>query len=545
MDQRRARRVAPRTVAEAVRLLEPALQALAVAHAQGVAHRDIKPGNLFLARVGGVETVKVLDFGIAKVLTENDGLTRALQSTGASLQAFTPKYGAPEQFTRRYGATGPWTDVFALALLLVELVVGKSALEGDDTAQLFVSSVDATHRPTLREHGVACTDAVDAVLRRALAIEPRERFRDAGELSRALALAIAQESPVSVGTPAPISYADTEIASGSQAWIPPASGPSTTGALVATGSPRSLRKPPTPWLLIAGGLLAVGAVVGIGGAVVAWRLPRGAPSSATGQQASAAVVAGGTKPSASPTTAMLVVPPGTFTMGSVKADPEAGEREVTLSRGFRIDATEVTAGEYRACVKAGACTSASAHGPHLTAEEEQQLGATCTLRDDTHLAYPVNCVDRHQAEAYCRFAGKRLPTEAEWEYAARGSDGRLYPWGNQPPTCGMAALRVDGDCARPPGPLPVGTFATAKSPVGALDMAGNVAEWVADGWDGATRPHRAITDPVVALTIGQKGIVRGGGWDSGAVDARATHRTPMSTDSALPDIGFRCAQDAE
>ena len=101
-----------------------------MAHEQGIAHRDIKPANLFIAEVGGRQTVKVLDFGIAKVITETASLTRAFEMTGRSLQAFTARYGSPEQFSRRYGATGPWTDVFALALVLIETVAGTASARG-------------------------------------------------------------------------------------------------------------------------------------------------------------------------------------------------------------------------------------------------------------------------------------------------------------------------------------------------------------------------------------------------------------------------------
>ncbi|MEO6575910.1 MAG: serine/threonine-protein kinase, partial [Polyangiaceae bacterium] len=139
-DDLRARKkegLGGRTMAEALTMLEPAASALGTAHAQNICHRDVKPANLFLATVGGKRALKVLDFGIAKVLSEPD-VALAFEATGASLQAFTPRYGAPEQFDRRFGATGPWTDVFALALIVVEVVSGKSALEGD-TPQLFVA----------------------------------------------------------------------------------------------------------------------------------------------------------------------------------------------------------------------------------------------------------------------------------------------------------------------------------------------------------------------------------------------------------------------
>jgi eukaryotic-like serine/threonine-protein kinase len=119
---------------EAVRLLEPAARALGVAHELRVAHRDVKPHNLFVTQVGSARTLKVLDFGIAKVLADVATFTEALADTRAAPAAFTPRYGAPEQFNKQRGASGPWTDVFALALILVEVLTGKKALVGEPDA---------------------------------------------------------------------------------------------------------------------------------------------------------------------------------------------------------------------------------------------------------------------------------------------------------------------------------------------------------------------------------------------------------------------------
>src|SRR5262245_10096721 len=190
LADRRRGGVPPRTLAETVALLTPAARALAAAHAQGVAHRDIKPANLFLAEIGGERTLKVLDFGIAKVLSEVTSRTQALAETGASVKAFTPQYGAPEQFHRRFGATGPWTDVFALALVLIEVASGRAALDGGDTTQLFIASTDLTIRPSLKQCGVGASDAVETVLRRALAVDPRDRHHSAGEFWDALECAL-------------------------------------------------------------------------------------------------------------------------------------------------------------------------------------------------------------------------------------------------------------------------------------------------------------------------------------------------------------------
>jgi serine/threonine-protein kinase len=183
-----------RSLNEAIALLGSAARALGVAHAQGVAHRDIKPANLFITNVAGQNVVKVLDFGIAKVMSESESVTKAFEETGASTQAFTARYGAPEQFSRRYGATGPWTDVFALALVFVEAVIGKPALDGRDATQLFVAAADTEHRPTLRAHGHVTSDAVEAVLQRALAVDPRLRYGSASEFWSALEAA-AEASP--------------------------------------------------------------------------------------------------------------------------------------------------------------------------------------------------------------------------------------------------------------------------------------------------------------------------------------------------------------
>ena len=186
-----------RELREAVELLSPAARALAMAHEQNVAHRDVKPANLFLAEVAGRMTMKVLDFGIAKVMSQTASVTRAFEATGGSVQAFTPRYGAPEQFSRRYGATGPWTDVFAFALVLVEVVAGRPALEGEDTAQLFIAASDTNRRPTLLAHGVPVPDEVDAVIKKALAVDPKDRYRTLGEFWDALCEALDDKDAVS------------------------------------------------------------------------------------------------------------------------------------------------------------------------------------------------------------------------------------------------------------------------------------------------------------------------------------------------------------
>lgn len=186
LAQRRQRQEGGRSVGEAIELLDGAMRAMEVAHGLGIAHRDIKPANLFLVEVAGRRTVKVLDFGIAKVLSESDSVTRAFEETAGHVQAFTARYGAPEQFSRRFGATGPWTDVFALALVFVEVVLGAPALDGTDAAQLFVAASDKLVRPTLRGRGFDPGDAVEAVLATALSVDPRERYPNAGAFWDAL-----------------------------------------------------------------------------------------------------------------------------------------------------------------------------------------------------------------------------------------------------------------------------------------------------------------------------------------------------------------------
>jgi serine/threonine protein kinase len=128
-----------------VEQLSAVAQALEVAHRSGVAHRDVKPGNIFVlggqARVPGT-VFKLLDFGVAKMMADDTDMKAALAKTGHNLASFTPQYGAPEQFNRKYDATGPWTDVFALATVAVELLSGHMALEGDDVVQLSVSAAN-------------------------------------------------------------------------------------------------------------------------------------------------------------------------------------------------------------------------------------------------------------------------------------------------------------------------------------------------------------------------------------------------------------------
>ena len=162
-------------------LLRPVADALAHAHAQGVIHRDVKPSNLMLVREGAVTTTKLLDFGIAK-LVSHEALDVEASRTRGALAGFTPAYAAPEQVTG--SPTGPWTDIHALALVFVELVTGRAPYRSD----IPLESAMASERPSLK--GVAHEPALDAVVACALARDPRARYRDVPSLVRALEVAL-------------------------------------------------------------------------------------------------------------------------------------------------------------------------------------------------------------------------------------------------------------------------------------------------------------------------------------------------------------------
>jgi serine/threonine protein kinase len=171
---------------EALFLFLPAVDAIAVAHEHHIAHRDIKPPNMFLVRGSKGPTMKVLDFGIAKAMQEGEALAQAKTQTATSFRAFTPNYAAPEQFApKRYGASGPWTDVHALGLLLFEMLTAVQANKGEDLVECLEFATSES-RPSAKAAGAAISDALEAVLARAIARNPEQRFSDAGAFAAAL-----------------------------------------------------------------------------------------------------------------------------------------------------------------------------------------------------------------------------------------------------------------------------------------------------------------------------------------------------------------------
>jgi formylglycine-generating enzyme required for sulfatase activity len=191
---------------------------------------------------------------------------------------------------------------------------------------------------------------------------------------------------------------------------------------------------------------------------------------------------------------------------------------------FEIDRAEVTKLAYYLCMRAGSCTPPAAA---LEPLDVVDLGL-----------YPVVGVTWAQASAYCAFLGWRLPTEAEWERAARGSDARLFPWGEGHLDCQHANL---AGCERPL--LAAESLPAGASAFGALHMAGNAAEWVADWYaeDGYVVDADGAIDPVGPAT-GVAKVVRGGSFLSADVDVRASARDARAPGEASVDVGFRCAR---
>ena len=234
---------------------------------------------------------------------------------------------------------------------------------------------------------------------------------------------------------------------------------------------------------------------------------------------------------------MVYVPGGTFEMGG-GGGRENRAHSVTLD-SYWIDQTEVTNSHFQSCAEAGVCrppTTCSWGDP--------------TYADPSYADHPVICVSWQEAVEYCEWAGGRLPTEAEWEYAARGPQGLAYPWGNT--FDGTRLNSCDINCPHTddrnpdyddgyPMTSPVGSFPEGVSWCEALDMSGNVWEWVAD-WHGAypSQPQINPTGPA----SGHERLIRGGSWYEGDPGwLRTDERHPYDPRADIYLIGFRCIMD--
>ena len=270
------------------------------------------------------------------------------------------------------------------------------------------------------------------------------------------------------------------------------------------------------------------------------------PLNPTAEASGGNVDAGSERTSSSDGMIEVYIPQGSFQMGGLDAHASADEKPVhqVNMRGFWIDKVEVTNAMYLLCLQAGVCSP-----PQVSSSETRQSYFNNPEFND----YPVVNVTWDGARQYCNWAGRRLPTEAEWEYAGRGSTINTYPWGEEKPDSTRANFNyMSGDTSR------VGSYASGASPFGVLDMAGNVNEWVSDFYSAEFYSGGVASNPTgpVARSTYFNRVVRGGSFADAEVDIRVTNRASvlgpnfdaeLGSSAYLGDfssrIGFRCASD--
>ncbi|MGZ5967686.1 MAG: SUMF1/EgtB/PvdO family nonheme iron enzyme [Polyangiales bacterium] len=454
--------------------LDPVARMLARAHRAGLADRALGPSRVVVS-----ETAVLLDATLA-----------ALSEVPPD-----PSHAAPELLDRR--PADARADVYALALLFLELASGKNAYGEIESTELHARATDRSERPTLRALGVAASARVERVLERALAVDPELRFPEAASFWEAL-----REGVVA----APAEEASFER--------PP------LREIEVVKHARSESAPLRIVLPITVGLVA--AVLGV--EAILHRAP--APPRA-------AVVASAPSPAPSPIVSASA-PIASAPIASASAAPEPIVPSSLMlpvpaeSPAFFVDRTEVTVGAFRACVKAGMCAETPKRGPGWSEDDPVRREWLCNYHRKGREDHPINCVSLAQATAYCGFVGKRIPSAEEWTRAARGDDKRIYPWGDALPRCGdVVYARYGPDnpgCSKhPPVTEPVGRTAGA-SPFGAQDMAGSLWEWTTETSHGLA-------------------VLRGGAWDSPERGVTIDARLEQSPGNADVTLGFRCVRD--
>jgi eukaryotic-like serine/threonine-protein kinase len=552
---------------EAVRILLPVAEALDYAHSQNIIHRDVKPSNILLTGRG---QPMLSDFGIARILVSEE--TQTLTGTGVGIG--TPEYMAPEQWT---GQAVPQSDVYSLGVVLYELVTGRKPYTADTPAAILLKqATEPLPRP--KKFVPDLPERLEKAISKALTKKPEDRYQSMAEFSTMLENLLSGQAR----TKPPVIRREKRKAEKSPQFeqpIPLVKKPieeQPTGDVQPIvdeklGEPTPPETPPDrtfrrgrikirPALIIA--LVGFAAVV----AFAIWGMPSPnawlAPIPAATPNLTASLAATNTltilptdtsKPkytqtatityTPSPTLgigsawtspkdglAMMYVPEGNFVMGAADGSGKFDEypQHTVYLDAFWMDKTDVTNAMFAKCVQAGACSQPYA----LSAGDRPSY-----YGNPQYDNFPVVYVEQDLASAYCEWAGESLPTEAQWEKAARGTDGRRYPWGNSEPDCTLANFF---GCAG--GTTDVNSHPAGASPYGILDMAGNVWQAVADWYDPGYYSVSPLKNPA-GPSSGQYRILRGGAWNYYDNSLPSSIRlTNLSGDWSHQLIGFRCAR---
>ncbi len=491
--------------AEALRIIREAAAGLAAGHQKGLIHRDVKPGNILFNEAG---RAVVADFGVARAVQ----LSSMGTSTETGGAVGTPYYRAPELW-RGSPPPSPATDVYSLACVLYEMLTGQMLFNGQTPDQLITRHL--LEAPESLMVGDDLPVDLRLALEAALAKDPTQRpqtmlaFCERLETASTDVEVEPEPEPVEpVVVPARVSEAASD-----DAMAEPLKEP----AARQTPNQETRKKKGWVWALVAG-LIVIGVLALFGGRLLS---DDGEINPVDGA-------------------AVVYVPAGDFLMGSEDSlafpDEEGPEHTVYLD-AYWIYKYEVTNAQYADFLNAMESSQTRTGLPLLDVNSSDvrimETGGQWVAQAG-YADHPVVMVSWYGAQSYCKWAGGGLPTEAQWEKAARGTDGRRYPWGNADPTCSLAQFE---DCSS--GTRPVGSFPDGASPYGALDMAGNVWEWVADWYDRnyySQSPGENPTGPA----SGNTHVFRGGSWGASTWALRVVRRGDAEPDFMHDNYGFRC-----
>jgi serine/threonine protein kinase len=519
---------------EAIRMLLPVASALDYVHDHNIINRDVKPSNILMTEKG---QPMLTDFGLVKIFGDKENKDASLTSSGTGLG--TPDYMAPEQWT---GEPTVQSDLYSLGVVLYEMITGHRPYTADTPAGVLLKQATES-LPLPKQYIPDLPKDVESVLLKVLAKDPRDRYPGMHAFIDELQNLLAGREVLATNTK-------------TKQLRDQMTGKMKRGQ-IATPQPEQRRA--FPILAIAAvGIFVLLAALGGG----YWLLttpgifspiatptqqilpsPTAIPPTQTIPPTITSTVA--PTESTLPTetsvpdeikdaknVSMRLIPAGEFTMGSNDTG-DVGSRPAQKIKldAFYIDKYEVTNEMYDACVYAVECRKPLQGG---------SATRNIYFASPVYAKFPVLYVDWKMANAYCKWRGARLPTEAEWEKAARGTDARIYPWGNNEPDCGLANhVGCVADTT------PVDQFEKGQSPYGVFGMAGNVWEWTSTLFKNY--PYDATDGREDPKAPGGR-IARGGSWhvfggNSGNV--RTDTRLKLDTNYFGAYVGIRCAVSAK